>query len=122
MNDDAIIAQLTTAFQRLGANAEQARVMAMQLLKRARQMAQGLEHRADIALRGGLAQFGKSGQRLITGARQQGADAVRPAVVVELRADRLQRGFRRADGSHHLTECGRIEIPRNETEGLDAGQ
>jgi hypothetical protein len=50
VRDDATIAQLAVVFQRLGANAAQARTMATQLLKRARQLAQEKNVTEDAAL------------------------------------------------------------------------
>ena len=50
MSDDAIVAQLTLVLQRMGANAAQARVMAAQLHKRARQLAQEKNMTEETAL------------------------------------------------------------------------
>jgi threonine aldolase len=63
VSDDATVTQLAVAFQRMGANAEQARVMAAQLLKRARQVAQEKKTTEETALAELLAKVtsGRSG-------------------------------------------------------------
>ena len=63
MSDDATVAQLAVAFQRMGANAAQARVMAAQLLKRARQLAREENVAEETALAELLAKVtsGRSG-------------------------------------------------------------
>jgi hypothetical protein len=62
-DDETTIAQLALAFQRLGAAPDQARVMAAQLLKRARQLAQERNSREEETLAELLAKVaaGRSG-------------------------------------------------------------
>ena len=62
VSDDATVAQLTVAFQRMGANAEQARIMAAQLLKRARQLAHEKGIAEESALAGLLAKVASGGE------------------------------------------------------------
>lgn len=50
MSEDSTLTQLVVSFQRMGANAEQARIMAAQLLKRARQFAQEKQVTEEDAL------------------------------------------------------------------------